>query len=739
MSKVFQTKLFSTAGVLLLLGLGSLPAQDAADQNEIPLFVPIVPGQPSPLLPVPRVTPTPFIGPADRAAPPVDAPPPFVPTEIPAPAIQSGPVTSDYIPPADRTPTAPRIIPSATPAPTPRSAPRQQSTAPQKTTAPRASTTSSSPVPGKMSQAEVSRLAESASRTRNAKSAELLGWHYYNRDDFSASAYWFEQAAEWSPGYQDALYGLALAKMRSGELTTAENLAKANRQNPKMLTLLGDIYSRRAIEAYELQRYKQSIRFFDQTREYRPLSRNEQIVLAWAYRESNQAVAAAALFEKLYRENPDRASAEGLYSSLTKLKNYDKLNQIAETVPGPLEGVYETADPQNYYKASLYRAAYDTEGEKVYPILENMTSSSLEMGFGYSQKSGQEGESALTEVRAPYLEARFYPANRNEIIVQISRLSLDSGNLSEGANVGTPPLEFTPYSYTPTTQEDGLFDFRLRWEYQDWVSPYLEIGSTPVNGPLQARPVGRAGLTYRHMSGYVQGEFFSRSIKQSMLSYVGIVDPYTGNTWGRVTETGFNASVFQSIAPDWTIYAGGSVAQITGTNTQSNDRVSLTLALAKELNIDGFEYFTVGPAVSYEAYSNNQNFFTYGHGGYFSPDYILQGVFGANFLTTEGEKWLIRGTGSVGLQTNEQSSAPYFPLNPDGRTYPGTSASTGVFLLEADGGILINDNWMIGATAAYTVTADYNAGWASIYVRYFFDPRKGLLRSDLTTGGLMFR
>ena len=69
MSKVFQTKLFSTAGVLLLLGLGSLPAQDAADQNEIPLFVPIVPGQPSPLLPVPRGPPPPVLGGAGGGRP----------------------------------------------------------------------------------------------------------------------------------------------------------------------------------------------------------------------------------------------------------------------------------------------------------------------------------------------------------------------------------------------------------------------------------------------------------------------------------------------------------------------------------------------------------------------------------------------------------------------------------------------------------------------------------------------
>jgi hypothetical protein len=38
---------------------------------------------------------------------------------------------------------------------------------------------------------------------------------------------------------------------------------------------------------------------------------------------------------------------------------------------------------------------------------------------------------------------------------------------------------------------------------------------------------------------------------------------------------------------------------------------------------------------------------------------------------------------------------------------------------------------MVGAKLSYAITADYNEGFASIYVRYFFEPRAGLFRSDL--------
>jgi hypothetical protein len=473
--------------------------------------------------------------------------------------------------------------------------------------------------------------------------------------------------------------------------------------------------------------------------ETRPLSRNEQIILAWNYRQSGRVQEAADLFEKLYRQRPDAASAEGLYSSLSRLKDYDRLNALAESIQGPLAGIYETYDAQNYYKAGLFRASYDVEGEKIYPVLENITSPTAEVTFGYRQKSGQPGESQLTHIVAPAIEFTFYPANRTEITGRIARITLNSGDLNPGANVGTPPLVFTPYSFEPTTSENDLFEFMVGISYQDWLTPYLEIGITPSGGPLPSLPVGRAGLIYRHMQGYVQAEFFSRSIKESILSYVGMVDPYTGNNWGRVTETGFSASIFQSVAPDWTIFLSGSIGQIDGDNVQQNERIAGTVAVAKDLGIEGFEFFTFGPALSYESYANNQNFFTYGHGGYFSPSYIVQGILGVNALTLEGEEWLVAGSASVGIQNNQQSSAPLFPLNPDGRNYEGTSATTGIALIELDGAYLISPNWILGGSLAYTVTADYNEGWASIYLRYTFEPRNGLLRSDLSREASFFR
>jgi predicted phosphodiesterase len=192
----------------------------------------------------------------------------------------------------------------------------------------------------------------------------------------------------------------------------------------------------------------------------------------------------------------------------------------------------------------------------------------------------------------------------------------------------------------------------------------------------------------------------------------------------------------RAIAGNNTIFAKASYGWIDGSNTEDNAHFSGVVALSHEFAVRGFEYVTVGPAVSYESFENNQNHFTYGHGGYFSPQSLLQGIIQAQFLTKEGSRWLAAGMAGVGVQTNEQDSAPFFPLRPDGRNYSSESSTTGIGLIDVTGAYLINPNWLIGGSAGFNVTADYNEGFINIWVRYYFERRNGLVRDDLGLQGL---
>jgi hypothetical protein len=71
---------------------------------------------------------------------------------------------------------------------------------------------------------------------------------------------------------------------------------------------------------------------------------------------------------------------------------------------------------------------------------------------------------------------------------------------------------------------------------------------------------------------------------------------------------------------------------LEGENVASNQGVSLNMGLATDLRLRGFDYFTLGPDVSFDAYRKNLSHFTLGHGGYFSPERLFGLGASAHFL-----------------------------------------------------------------------------------------------------------
>ncbi len=704
----------------------ALPTDEDAKPSPTPsLFIPVIPGMPQQR-------------PAGASTP---RSPVFLPPDIPAPAIQATPTTTDVLPSDASLLSEPSPTPFSAAKPAARSLqPARQATpvTPQQ----QSPSQQGQPVP----QSQISSWVAQATEKQDANLAMKAGWAYFNRGEFSSAGMWFNQALEWNPGLGEAAYGLAFSKFREGDLSSAEAIVNFRGDSyPKMRALKGDISSRRAVEAYEAKNYTRSRDLMVQASQARPLSRNEQTVLAWDYYYTKEYTKAAELFEKLYRSSPNENTAQGLYASLAKTGNYDKVTTITDTVKGPMKTMYGSSEAKRYFKANLYVAAAGAGGEKMYRVLENYTSPSVAAGFQFWSKSGTDGEGKLNMGAIPILSGRIYPSNKTVLTAQVSRITLNSGDLADFAVVGKYPspvtttvngttttaVPATKYSVTPTTSYSNLYDFSVRFEYQDWVSWYVTFGITPTGGPLNSKPVGNIGMIYRDEKGYVQAELYSKAVKQSILSYVGMEDPYSGDTWGGVTESGGSISVFRTIAPKWTIFLNGSYGYLDGTNVETNTRLSGTAALAYEFEVKNFEYITLGLAASYESYENNQNHFTYGNGGYFSPEYLGQVLLQGQFLTSEGRKWIAAGTLGLGVQNNKQAASPYFPLNPDGRMFESEESSTVIGLIGAQGAYMISPNWLIGGELGYAVTADYNEGSVSLFVRYFFEPRNGLLRTDL--------
>jgi hypothetical protein len=75
---------------------------------------------------------------------------------------------------------------------------------------------------------------------------------------------------------------------------------------------------------------------------------------------------------------------------------------------------------------------------------------------------------------------------------------------------------------------------------------------------------------------------------------------------------------------------------------------------------DARSNITVGFNVNYQNYDNNQNYFTYGHGGYFSPQSFLSVNFPIRYSSINGPL-SIQASVAPGYQSYDQQGEALYP------------------------------------------------------------------------------
>jgi tetratricopeptide (TPR) repeat protein len=591
-------------------------------------------------------------------------------------------------------------------------------------------------------------VAQIASRNRDGALANALAWELFTRNRWEDACIWFDRAVEWGGPRQEAIYGLAMAEYNLGHIgesiTHAREVAKESRDARKFLE---DVLSVGATEAYDTKNYPAAVRMLRELYQYRYLNRGEQLMLAWSYQHVGRHQDAASLFEALYRNQPDQNTADGLNAALTSLGEIDYRNSLVRELNGPLAKHVEVVDQMPSYSDRLAQRGYIRAAEATrpddYPQFQSVGDPVVRGGASFRYKSGTDGLGQLSETRLPTVGARVYLLKRHMVEVQASRVVLTTGSpsTSPDVDIGTPPPEPTTpaqiaareaikiFPHKPTTEKSDM-EVLLRYRWEGLLSPYAEVGF-PAGGGGGGYPSFRLGLTSQYDRGYVEGEFFGLPVRESILSYSGIVDPWTGTKWGKVREYGGRFSVYHELNKDYTMYGQIVGSYLNGNGVQNNQKLAMRISGSRNFEVDGFEFLTVGPGISVNSYRRNLGKFTMGHGGYFSPETMFQGDITAMFLTEQGKDWLVRGSTFIGYQSNHQASAPYFPKNPDGRLYPSESKASIVFGISAEGAVLLSPEWILGGQFSMASTANYTEYTLGMMLQYTFGSRTGLFGSDL--------
>ncbi len=302
------------------------------------------------------------------------------------------------------------------------------------------------------------------------------------------------------------------------------------------------------------------------------------------------------------------------------------------------------------------------------------------------------------------------------------------GTYTAGQNF-TPCTSPTISALVPPAQQNA---FGLGGELQ-LTFPHFTIagGSTPfdflvstVTGRFQWNPSG----------GPFTISLVRDSEKDSQLSYAGLRDP-AGNTlstqgqiWGGVVANQGTVQVAHGDAESG-FYFSASGQYLTGYHTRSNTRIDGTGgAYWRVMASPEFGNLTLGANFFGMHYANNQNAFTHGMGGYFSPQaYFLANV-PLGWQGHYGTRWHYNVNGALGVQAFQEDSTPLWPLAGDkpletsqnNPMLPNVTSVSPNYDFHSQVAYQIHTHWFAGAYFAANNTRNYSYASVGFFVRYTF-------------------
>lgn len=234
------------------------------------------------------------------------------------------------------------------------------------------------------------------------------------------------------------------------------------------------------------------------------------------------------------------------------------------------------------------------------------------------------------------------------------------------------------------------------------------------------------GIRYQPLNGWFTFMGERNSVEDSLLSYAGARDPVTGIRWGGVVAN--TGTVKFNSAPSSNVryktvgeYASGSYSFITGLNVPDNWSVSGNAGLYWQI-IQGL---TIGANATAMHYDKDQNFYSFGQGGYFSPQQF--------YLATVPIAWYSRHPRfeyqvkfSGGLQYLHQAASPFYPVLPGSAsvtqgTYASTSATAPNYDIDIRLGYRLAQHVYLDSFATANNARNYYTQSAGFSLKFMLD------------------
>lgn len=359
----------------------------------------------------------------------------------------------------------------------------------------------------------------------------------------------------------------------------------------------------------------------------------------------------------------------------------------------------------------------------------------------------QPGDRGISDVhtRSLPLELRWAPGYDGHFFALAEAIEMDVGVLpadyDQAARYGSVQaqgpgaLAAFPQGHDPTTEGVAL---GVGYE-NDRVR--VDLGRTPLGMPVEDW-VG--GLRLDASGGPLdyRVEFSRRAVTSSLVALGGARDPASGRVWGGARENAMSVRAAYYGNP-FSATLGAELSRIEGRNILDNDFFGARgNADYRVLDVAGQQVF-VGAVLTYWNFEENQRYYTFGHGGYYSPQSYVQASLPVEWRG-RWNRWSYRFEATVSRSRSREDAADFYPADaalqaqalasplPSGFDAPVYGRSTGSsgsgYGLRGAVEYLLASRWVLGTRLAMDRADFYEPDFFTLYLRYRFDgPEAALL------------
>lgn len=222
-----------------------------------------------------------------------------------------------------------------------------------------------------------------------------------------------------------------------------------------------------------------------------------------------------------------------------------------------------------------------------------------------------------------------------------------------------------------------------------------------------------------------------RGMRDSLLSYFGYKDDASGTVWGAVTKNGASLEYTYDDGYYGRTF-GASAYAYRGKNVAHNHSYSFSGTMyVHAMKPTLYEDMTIGISLFYQNFKQNQNHFSLGNGGYFSPqNYLIASIPFTYMKRTDNLTF--RLSASLGYQTYKQKEQDFYPNH----TYFQQSleeltdlgfASRSKFASKDENGVggsikatldyYVLDDLVVGGSLSYSTFGEYKEMYEMLYIK----------------------